>query len=50
MASGFLLGRIVEAAPHDFARRDTLACEAEPGAPEGPSLVIERAPEEAIEP
>src|SRR5262245_60212412 len=46
MATGFFLGRIVEADPNDLARRDKLDCEADHGAPEVPSLVIERAPEE----
>src|SRR6516162_6484505 len=48
-APGFFLGRIVEADPNDLAHRDKLDCEADHGAPEVPSLVIERAPEEDIE-
>jgi hypothetical protein len=46
MATSFFLGRIVKAHPHDLARRDTRDCEADNGAPEVPSLVRERAPEE----
>ena len=50
MATGFFLGRIVEADPNDLTRRDKLDCKADHGAPEVPSLGIERAPEEDIEP
>jgi len=50
MVPGFFLGRIVKADANDFACGDKLDGEADHGAPEVPSLVIERAPEEDIEP
>jgi hypothetical protein len=49
MATGFFLGRIVEADSNDLALGDKLDCEADHGAPELPSSVIERATQEDVE-
>jgi hypothetical protein len=46
MATGFCLGGIVDADPDDLALGDKLDREADHGAPEWPSSVVQRTTEE----
>lgn len=49
LGPGFFLDRIVEADLDDLARGPPLRRQADDGAPEGPALVVERAPKQDIE-
>ena len=50
MTTGFFLGGIVEADPDDLACGDKLDRETDHGPPQLPASVVERAPEEDVEP